>query len=536
MELKLTFREVWLSLIAILMFPIASPALNPRKPEIAARSAEELFRLANESLEHRNSPDSALYYLAALTSMSENDGSDNVSPDLFANAYNATGAIYASVYGNYSTAALNLLKALDIARQSKSHELENQILYNLAVLEYEQGSLTSQADIRKKTFDRFVAILNSLDFESAANLVYSLTISSAGLAIRSNQGDVGKLINQFKKAKHLSPELKEIYNLIVMLNDHDYDGIVIVVDTIASNLMKSESIHSQNCLAEAMLIRADALLMSGNENAAMHAYRELAERSNKRGDMFRVFEIYSFLNEYFEKKGDIHRALQFEIKELRSKDSLVNRSRTLSLEGSRALYNEDKLKREITSEMARAKTYKIVMAMSVVFLSILLLLLSVLYRKLKQLKQSRNIIVRNDIEHFRHELTKPDSDDKTLDDSKDKRVFDKVMDAIKNSEEIYEEDFNTGRLAALVKEKPSVVSAAIMASTGETTTQFLARIRIREACRRINDLANYGGYTIEAIGQSVGYRSRSHFGSVFKKTVGMTPSEYSAKIRNSSEA
>lgn len=130
-------------------------------------------------------------------------------------------------------------------------------------------------------------------------------------------------------------------------------------------------------------------------------------------------------------------------------------------------------------------------------------LLFLLYRKYKQLNESRNIIVRNNISYFRPErhIALQESDT-TTDANENSLIFDKVESAIKATEEVYDEEFSTGRLAKLIGEKPSSVSASILAMTGETTTQYIARARIREACRRINDLANYGDYTIEAIGQS----------------------------------
>ena len=50
--------------------------------------------------------------------------------------------------------------------------------------------------------------------------------------------------------------------------------------------------------------------------------------------------------------------------------------------------------------------------------------------------------------------------------------------------------------------------------------------RIKEACRRLNDRANYDPFTIEAIGQSVGFSSRSAFSKAFKQITGLMPGAY----------
>ncbi len=44
--------------------------------------------------------------------------------------------------------------------------------------------------------------------------------------------------------------------------------------------------------------------------------------------------------------------------------------------------------------------------------------------------------------------------------------------------------------------------------------------------RRLSDIEHYGGYTIKAISESVGYKSQANFISVFTKIAGMKPSIY----------
>ncbi len=64
--------------------------------------------------------------------------------------------------------------------------------------------------------------------------------------------------------------------------------------------------------------------------------------------------------------------------------------------------------------------------------------------------------------------------------------------------------------------------------------RVVAEYRIKEACRRISDREQYGQLTIEAIAQSVGFRSRTSFSKVFKDFTGLTPTMYK-KIADSRE-
>ena len=95
-----------------------------------------------------------------------------------------------------------------------------------------------------------------------------------------------------------------------------------------------------------------------------------------------------------------------------------------------------------------------------------------------------------------------------------------------NVYEIYSTDFSVERLSELTSTSYKNVSQVINEKFECNFNVFLNRYRIKEACRRLSDMDKYGMYTIEAISESVGFKSRTRFASNFKKEVGMPPSEY----------
>jgi len=80
------------------------------------------------------------------------------------------------------------------------------------------------------------------------------------------------------------------------------------------------------------------------------------------------------------------------------------------------------------------------------------------------------------------------------------------------------------------------VSRVINEVRGCNFNALLSEYRIKEACRRLNDMAHYGNQTIEAIANGVGFRSRSHFSTNFKRLTGLTPTEYQRQARRNAEA
>ena len=115
-------------------------------------------------------------------------------------------------------------------------------------------------------------------------------------------------------------------------------------------------------------------------------------------------------------------------------------------------------------------------------------------------------------------------DDKTM-------LQDRIMNLFENTDEIFAEDFNMNKLATLVGSNYKNVSQVINELIGKNFNTLLNEYRIQEACRRFNDIDNYGNYTIEAVGNSVGYSSRSTFVTQFKLITGLTPSEFQNMAR-----
>ncbi len=99
---------------------------------------------------------------------------------------------------------------------------------------------------------------------------------------------------------------------------------------------------------------------------------------------------------------------------------------------------------------------------------------------------------------------------------------------------ITEDTFSLSKLAEKVGSNTTYVSHAVNDVYGKNLSMVLSELRIKEACRRINDPGKYGQYTLETISTSVGFKSRSTFLTAFKRVTGLLPSEYLkiAKAKN----
>ena len=87
-------------------------------------------------------------------------------------------------------------------------------------------------------------------------------------------------------------------------------------------------------------------------------------------------------------------------------------------------------------------------------------------------------------------------------------------------------DFSLRTLASAVGSNTAYVSQVINRTTGRTFKEILVEKRIAEACRRLADRDAYGNFTVEAIANEVGFKSRTSFAAVFRSVTGLTPTEF----------
>ncbi len=112
----------------------------------------------------------------------------------------------------------------------------------------------------------------------------------------------------------------------------------------------------------------------------------------------------------------------------------------------------------------------------------------------------------------------------TEDDTK--ALYSAILKVMENSAEIYKLGFNVDRLSELVHSRPRYVSQAINQEYGSNFNSLLNEYRIKEACRRLGGNPDFANMTIESIAESVGFKSRTSFGTLFKNATGLSPSAY----------
>jgi len=154
-----------------------------------------------------------------------------------------------------------------------------------------------------------------------------------------------------------------------------------------------------------------------------------------------------------------------------------------------------------------------------------------LRRKNRQLEQDRRRMYLQIEQNINMEQTIQKYRQSTLDDTSKDDLADRIVQAMEQTEAICDPEFNRESLAGMVGTTPTNISQVLTERLGKNFSQLLNEYRVREACRRFSDQEQYGRLTIEAVGASVGFKSRSNFAVTFKKVTGLTPSQYLHEAR-----
>ncbi|MGM9816812.1 MAG: helix-turn-helix domain-containing protein [Lepagella sp.] len=113
-----------------------------------------------------------------------------------------------------------------------------------------------------------------------------------------------------------------------------------------------------------------------------------------------------------------------------------------------------------------------------------------------------------------------------LDQTQKDLLAGRITDVMESQKPFCSPDLNLSQLSQLVGSNSKYVSQVINDVFKKNFATFVNEYRINLACDRFANDEEYGNYSIEGIGQSVGFRSGANFTSVFKKITGISPSVY----------
>lgn len=266
-------------------------------------------------------------------------------------------------------------------------------------------------------------------------------------------------------------------------------------------------------------------------------------------------EVFNILSELYKQKGDEQRYLAYREDYYLLRDTLLNYQQVASVNEMEFQAELKNMNEEMTELKHKRDVQSLVTLIVIVVSAVVLALLFVIYRQNRHLKRSNAQLYRQNVEmlaadeeqrQLRHQMASQQDDagddadnvkykNSNLDEIAKNQLLESIRAVMENVDETCQAGFSIERLATLVGSKYKYVSQVIHEKHGCNFNNLLNQYRIKEACKRMNDLEQYGNYTIEAISTSVGFRSRSTFVASFKRFTGLTPSEYQSMAREAND-
>ena len=362
---------------------------------------------------------------------------------------------------------------------------------------------------------------------------------------------------------------KMLYQALKSVEHKQYDQAIAVYD---QQLQLIDTTRYSRLIYFTHVEKAKVHAMQGDYTRAIAALKQSEKIAVDLEMKDCKLEVYGMLSQYYQQLGDRNAREHYYNRYTMLKDTLTNYQQLASVSEMEFRGELKDMEREMAAMKQHREVMNIVTLISLAFLLVLLVMLYLVYRKNGELTRSNQSLYQKNVEMLRaeeeerrmrrqlqdkelhvEEDNRPvaDAGDTTdgagdeeadtdaavkyksshLSDADKQQLLARILEVMDTNDEIFSPDFSLERLAMLSGSKYKYVSQVINEHYQQNFNNFLNSYRIKEAGKRMGDIEHYGNYTIEAISESVGFKSRSTFVTSFKRITGLTPSQYQRLAR-----
>lgn len=542
MTRRLRHNVVWLFLAIVWLGAAANGTVRLKNYDIWKDLPSKTLREMGHRYLFDNNPDSALVcYTIVANRYNTTSKSDKEELKWVGSAMNQLGIIYTYFFVDYEKANRYLLQAKKIAEQNDDKKLLAAVYINLRNIRIVDDTFMDDGKISDNTIELH---LKAFEVSLEATGPEAIIISAAGLAHMVSFAPQNEAllddINQF--LNYQLPDSMKRYQWV-----YDYckaaqeqkrgnnEVALSLYDKALSHVYHKEK-RNQEILTIGILNDKCKLLLE------MHRYHEMIAILNdfvQQGEATDDHQLqhlaYQALAEYYHDiANDKPTGDRYELMALREKDIMLKENKLLDAEKTEFLLQIDEINAEVQALATKQRMTKMIAWGIAAVTLVILILLYMLWRKYKQEQEKNRILYKKnqawlaaDEERRQRMIAEQQAPrPHQLEEGEQSDLLHRVFFIMETNDEVFSPGFTLPRLAELVDDTRNNVSEAINQLYNTNFNGLINEYRIKEACRRINDEDHYGNLTIEAIGQSLGFKSNSNFVSNFKKITGLTPSAY----------
>ena len=535
---------VWLLLVVVWLGAAADGTGRLKNYDIWKDLPSEQLRDIGRRYFDNNNIDIALVCYAILANRYyTTPKSDKEELKWIGSAMNELGIIYTYFFVDYEKANRYLLQAKKIAEQNGNKKLRAATYVNLRNIRIVNDTFLGDGTISDSTIN-----LHHYAFEASldANDPESVLISAAGLAHMTASSPKRKVmlddIKQFLNYK-LPDSIKKcecVYDYCkaaMELSRGNKEAALSLYDQALSHVYYKEE-RNQEILTINILEDKCRLLLELNRYQDMLDILEgFVQQGEATDDHQLQYNAYQALAEYYHGiANDKPTGDRYELMALREKDIMLKENKLLDANKTEFLFQIDEINAEVQELNYRQRLMKIIAWCIAAVVLLILGFLYLLWRKYKQEQEKNRKLYENNLallaaEDERRQQVIEAGEHKyqshQMEEGEQSDMLHRIFYVMETNEEVYQDSFTLDRLAELVEAGSRYyVSQVLNDYYHQSFPEMVNDYRIREACRRINDREHYDQFTVQAIAQSLGFKSYPNFVSNFKKFTGLTPSAY----------
>lgn len=498
-------------------------------------SSEKLMSRAYKIINADGNIDSALIFYNVIYSRYVEDSGDEAKAKNAIWALNDMGYLMTFYYYDFEWAYSYLVRALELSQQIECDKGLPYIYVNIGSMIITQRSYVSPEKITDAVpyyIKGFHIAARLKDWNIMLVNFSNLVGLAVGVESPSLYNTVAKEVAYFKKLRMPSniPFLNYVQcelKVFDAVRGGRYEEAVRLCDKWARTVGPCPD--SLRYVGMAREEKANCLVHLGRYQEALDLLIMQLGVVQKHGIKDLESDIYRYLMEISRKMGNNQMREHYEYLYLKSKDDMLfGKHKVAFLEQSRLMHMLSKANDEVRANVRRQHYIAAAAIAALIFVIVIVVFTIIVVRKNRSLRE-RNHSLYLQVQNAVKEEEKYKNSN--LDDKRRNEIVEKIESVLADKDQLCSEDMSLLQLADLIATPYKLVSQSINEHWHKNFSQLLAEYRIHEACRRMQDRDHYGSYSIEGIGASVGFHTRSNFVTTFKRITGLTPSEYIREIK-----
>lgn len=327
---------------------------------------------------------------------------------------------------------------------------------------------------------------------------------------------------------------RNIYRGLKKADVKDYDNAIRFLRLAKDSL--GDVVQNERYRYNADFMISRSYQLTGRNAEAVGSLKSVLRDSAIRANRDVEAKIYKRLNEIYEEENNRDSALLYKMKYLELGDSIFNIRNITAVKDLSAAHERQEFS-SMLSHLTEKELFqrKLLWVIGTVMLLALLLLAVIIISNRKLRQRNADLFGKNEelmkfyeresVQRMKKKTDTSPAEEGKEESSSEDSLYLKIRECMEG-EEIFSKEFNATRLATLCGTSARNISA-VLSEHNASFPALLAELRVREAMRRLGDTrGKYSQLTLEAIGESVGFKTRSTFSTTFKKFTGLSPKDF----------